>query len=445
MGRLMHRVWVVSIAISLIAACDPAPIPTGAVPTRAPASSPIVSSAPEASEPSQPSATPSASQPAAIALPAGFDAIPWADLPPSTGDEDAFTVSIGVLGKPATTTRTFSRQPDVAADGNAVILSDSRRSEIIDAVTGDTIATFDGAALELNRVPRNNLTYALFSRRFTTDVARGYLYFLSANRDGAQLRRFALDGTDETLLGVLAPDPARDPWYVDFVLTPSGDVVATACPTDVARRCRISEAHTGAAHLSRARKLPADAPRPCRLFAAGDTWLIGTNLEHCRADGGWPTFIPYMAINRSTLETKVVTAPSNIDAFATIDRRRQPLLLANLGLGFPYPNLYPPMGVVVRAGDPYFTVDPIEPRGGGALDTTENGGPEIWSIAGHGPGWTLFHGYGRSYLACALEVERSDVATCPSGPVVLETTEGTFELPPGTWGATVPPLGFPGT
>jgi hypothetical protein len=368
-------------------------------------------------------------------------------LPPGDGNEDSFTVSIGVLGKPATTTRTFTRQPDIAADGNAVVLSDGRLSEIIDAATGTTLASFDHAALELGHVPRNDLSYVLFNRQFRTDLARGYLYFLSANRDGVQLRRFALDGSNETLLGVVAPDPGRDPRYVDFVVTLSGEVIVTACPIDADGagevRCRIFEAAPGAERLSDPRFLPNDAPRPCALFAGGETWLIGTNLQFCRADGGWPAFIPYMAINRSTLRTEVITAPSGINAFGAMDGRGQPRLVANLSYGFPHPDVYPPMGVVLRVGDSHFPIDMIAPKSG-LLETPADGGPEVWSIAGRGPGWTLFHGYGRDYLSCALEIDRPDRSACPSGPVILETNQGDFELPPGTWGAVVPPLGFAG-
>lgn len=356
-------------------------------------------------------------------------------------------MSIGVLGKPATTTRTFTRQPDIAADGNAVVLSDGGISEVIDAATGTTLASFDHAALELEDVPRNDLSYVLFNRRFRTDLAHGYLYFLSSNRDGVQLRRFALDGSDETLLGVIAPDPGMSPSYVDFVLTPSGEIVATACPFEgvgvADLRCRVYEAASGARRLAKPRLLASDAPRPCLLIAAGKTWVIGTNLQFCRADGGPPAFMPYMAIDRATLATKVVTAPSGISEFGTLESKRQPKLVANLRSGFPYPDLYPPMGIVLRVGDSQVPINTIAPTSG-QLETPADGGPEVWSIVGRGPGWTLFHGYGRDYLACALEIDRRDRSTCPSGPVILETDQGSFELPPGTWGAVVPPLGFAG-
>ena len=448
MGRARRRLALISIAICVAAACDPNPVPTGPSSTRSPTTTPLVSAALQTFAPSLPSATPSASiPPSTIELPPGFNAIPWADLPPGDGNEDSFTVSIGVLGKPAITTRTFTRQPDIAADGNAVVLSDGRRSEIIDAATGETLAFFDHDALELDDVPKRDLSYVLFNGRFRTDLARGYLYFLSANRDGVQLRRFALDGSDETLLGVVAPDPGRDLRYVDFVITLSGEVIVTACPTDADGpgdvRCQIFEAAPGAERLSDPRFLPNDAPRPCALFAGGETWLIGTNLQFCRADGGWPAFIPYVAINRSTLRTEVITAPSGIIPLGALDGSGQPRLVANLSYGFPYPDVYPPMGVVLRLGDPQFPIDLQAPEGG-QLETPVEGGPEVWSIAGRGPGWTLFHGYGRDYLACALDTDRRDRSACPSGPVVLQTTEGTFELPPGTWGAVVPPLGFAG-
>jgi hypothetical protein len=435
------------VVIVLLAACDPAPVPTGARPTASQVASPHASAPLQTFATPLPSPGPSASlQSAAIELPARFDAIPWADLPPGDGNEDSFSVSIGVLGKPATTTRTFARQPDIAADGNAVVLSDGRISEIIDAATGTTVASFEHAALELEDVPKHDLSYTLFSRQFRTDVARGYLYFLGGNRDGVQLRRFALDGSSETLLGVVAPDPGREPSYVDFVVTQSGDVVATACALEgeeADSACRLYSAAPRASRLSKPRFLASDAPRPCSLIAAGDTWVIGTSLRNCRADGGPPAFLPYVAINRSTLMTKVVTAPSGLTEFGTLERRRQPRLVANLRSGFRYPAIYPPMAVVLRVGDSHYPIDTIAP-GGGQLETPGEGGPEVWSIAGRGSGWTLFHGYGRDYLACALEADRHDRSTCPSGPVILETKQGTFELPPGTWGAVVPPLGFAG-
>ncbi len=56
--------------------------------------------------------------------------------------------------------------------------------EVIDAASGRTLGTFERDALELENVPRNNLNYYYAAHRLETDVARGFAYLMSANRDG---------------------------------------------------------------------------------------------------------------------------------------------------------------------------------------------------------------------------------------------------------------------
>jgi len=444
-----RRLCVLLLGLGM-AACDPMTI-APATPTVGPTQAPTQSGPPSATaSASAPTSTPigSAPPPTSVRLPLGFDAIPWANLPAGDGNEDSFTVSIGVLGKPATTTRTFNQQPDISADGSAVLLSTGPETAIVDATTGTTIATFDHRALELDRVPKNNLSYSLFNWRFRADVAHGYLYLLSANRDGVQLRRFALDGSGETRLAVIAPDPGRQLWYADLVLTSAGQVVATACPFETEQladaRCRLYEAEPGAIGPLKPRFLPRKAARPCSLIAASEKWLIGSNDQSCRADGGPPQFVSYMALDRETLRTSTVTAPSGLLQFGVEDNTEEPRLVANVHTTtYPHPLLFPPAAVVVRLNDPLFTVEPIVPEdvGGDGSTTYER---YIWSVAGRGAGWTLFHGYSPAYVACAVEAVDDDTSRCPSGPVFLDTTEGTFELPEGTWGGVVPPLGFLG-
>jgi hypothetical protein len=242
---------------------------------------------------------------------------------------------------------------------------------------------------------------------------------------------------------VLAPDPGRDPWYVDFVLAPSGDVVATACAIEAPRvddvRCGLYEAAAGENRLTR-RRMPTRALRPCSLLAAGERWLIGSNLEHCRADGGPPAFVPYMWLDRSTMKTGSIMAPSGLQSFGTANEEDGPELIANIRPGPPYPSVYPPASVILRVNDPQFTLDQLAPEVGDPARYHRY----IWSIGGRGPGWTLFHGYSPDDLACAIKSEPDEPSACTSGPAVLETDSGTFELPAGTWGEVVPPLGFAG-
>jgi len=211
--------WALGLVIAF-ASCQSGPTETPQS-TATRASPPVTPSAPVSAIPSTP--------PTTVDLPAGLDAIAWAHMPIDP-DANEVTVAIGVLGKLRTTTRSYARQPSIWANGSAVIIDSGDGTEIVDAATGRIVATYDMAALELAGVPEIDLDYYVFGRRFLVDFDRGYLYFMSANPDGVHLRRFALDGSDETLLAVLAPDPGRQLWTSDFSITPAGDVVATACP-----------------------------------------------------------------------------------------------------------------------------------------------------------------------------------------------------------------------
>ena len=178
-----------------------------------------------------------------------------------------------------------------------------------------------------------------------------------------------------------------------------------------------------------------------RCFATSPRWLIASSYQHCRADGGFPLIVPFMALNLSTLKTTVIQAPSDIEAFGVIEDEDEdlPWLAANQHSSFPYPSPYEAIGVVLRLDDPVFSMDRYVP----VVDDPENEDPyagAVWTIAGRGPGWTLLHGFNPAYAVCRLGAPETEAAnTCPSGPVVLETTEGRFELPPGTWGEFVPP------
>lgn len=438
MDGARRRLTIAVMALA-IAACEPSPVVTQASPSPIPTPTAAATATPSAS------IVPTATAPApatSIDLPPGFDAIPWARMP-VTGDEDELVVTIGVLGKPATTTRTYTHQPFVWADGQAVLLEVDGRTEIVDAATGATIATYDTDSLELDGVPQNNLNYTLFSGRFLTDVARGFLYVMSANHDGVQLRRFNIDGTHEVLLAKFAPDPGRDPWYADFTISAVGAVVATACPLDADKvadfRCRIYQAAPGGDGRLTRRFLPARASRPCSLLAANEHWLAASSYKYCRADGGPPQISQYMSLNLTTLATTEIEAPGDIRAFGLQDDDVEPMLIANAHAAQPFPPVYPTIGVTLRLADPYYSMDRYVP----VVDDPEH--PDeypgyVWAIAGHGPGWTLLNGFGPDYATCrAKSLPENPLPECPSGPVVLETTSGRFVLPPNTWGEYVPP------
>lgn len=440
-----NRRWAAFLVVFLLAACQPDPSVT---PAATPSTSTAVATMRPSVATSAPTRTPGPS-PSPPVLPAGFDKIPWATMP-SDAMTETFVVSIGVLGRGAVTTRTFDRQPTVWADGPAILIDLDGATEIVNAASGESIARYDRTALDLEGVPPDNLNYYLFGNRFATDVAHGFLYLLSGNHDGVQLRRFALDGSHETLLAKVAPDPGRDTWYADLVLTDSGTAVTTACPIDRAKvadfRCRLYLAAPGANAPLKPRFLPSGATRPCSLIASSDVWLVANSNPHCRADGGPPLIAPYMALNLKTLKTSEVQASSGLWAFG-VDQDPDdgtPRLIANLATTYPFPAVYPAIGVVLRLSDPWFSMDRYVP-------VMENPAPAhrytgyLWAIAGRGPGWTLLHGFGPTYAACRLGAELdAPPPDCPSGPVILETTAGPFELPSGTWGEIVPPLASPG-
>jgi hypothetical protein len=438
-----RRRLIIAVLVLAVGACEPSPRLTQAPTSLTPTPTATATATPSATV----APTETAPSPTSIDLPSGFDAIPWARMP-VTGDEDELVVTIGVLGKPATTTRTYAHQPFVWADGRAVLLDVDGRTEIVDAATGATIATYDMNSMELDGVPPNNLNYTLFSGRFLTDVARGFLYLMSANRDGVQLRRFNIDGTHEVLMAKVAPDPGRDPWYADFTISAAGAVVATACPLDPDKvadfRCRIYQAAPGGDGRLTRRFLPARASRPCSLFAANEHWLAANSQEHCRADGGPPQIAAYMSLNLTTLETTEIHAPGDIWTFGLRDDDIEPMLIANTYPAVPYPQVYPALGVTLRLADPHYSVDWYVPEVEGESEPDEYPG-FVWAIGGHGPGWTLLHGFSPEYATCRIQsLPENALAECPSGPVILETTAGRFVLPPNTWGEYVPPQHLPG-
>lgn len=441
-----RRLLVGSIVLA-VAACQPTPQVTHAPP--GPTSSPTASATPASS--TGPSSTPATSAPpTSVDLPPGFDAIPWAHLSPLTGDEGSFTLSIGVIGKQATITRTVSREPSVWASGGAVVVDSGVQVDIVNPATGSTIATFDREALRLSLdgVDPEEYSYRFAPQRFIVDVAHGYLYDLGANPDGIQLRRFDLDGSHEALLGVLAPDPARDPWdSVDVVVSEEGAIVATSCPAPASNvadhRCRLYQAAPGAKGPIKPRYLPRTSPRPCSLFAASADYLIATQYVGCRADGGPPLVLPYMALNLSTLKSLELDAASDIRVFGMLDAKDGPGLVANLESSYPFPSPYPAVGVVMRFDNSAWALEPWIEIDDDSEASADPYAGYVWAIRGRGPAWTLMHGYGPEYAVCALTTRNEPPSACPSGPEMLSTPSGRFELPAGTWGEIVPPLEFP--
>jgi hypothetical protein len=427
---------VISPVVSPAIRAEPsATIRPSLVPSASSFAAPTISASPNPS-----TSTP----PAAVDLPAGFDAIAWADVPDATGDEDEFTVSIGVLGKAATTTRTFKRQPFVSASGSAVIISTSR-TEIVDATTGTTIGRFAFDDLALPGVPDGDLNYQYLTR-FRIDAAHGAMYLMSGNRDGLQIRLFDLDGKHARKLATIAPDPGTDWWDSDFVLTPAGTIVATACPSERSsvadHRCRLYELDPSASRAPKPRMLPRTFPRPCSLIASDGAHLIGSQLTSCRADGGAPQISPYFDLDLRALTVRVGYSATDLRGFGVASDHGGSYLVANLGSSYPIQSPYPAAGVRLTIDGDYTSVDPLEP----SFNPSTGSGPffgYVWAIKGWGKDWTLWHGFGPDYAVCAADPVNLQAGACPSGPVLLETPTHTFTLPSGTWGRSAPPLAYP--
>ena len=441
------------LAIALIAvlalACD-----SKAVSTVAPPNEPSAA-APSGTPRIHPTATPIVTvapslAPTSIDLPSGFDAIAWAHMPFSA-DANTFVVSYGVLGKPATGSKTYSAQPSVAASSHAVIIEpiDEPLTEIIDARTGATIAMFerDALRLSLDGIDSNDERYS-YVQKLLADVDHGFLYDMSANRSGLQLRRFDLHGEHPTLLATLAPDPGKDFWVeVDFVVADDGTVVATSCPPDGSKvsdhRCRLYVVPVGAAGPIKPRLLPANGPRPCFLVAADAQFAIGGPDPGCRADGGADQFISYMALDLATLRSVVTLAPSDLAGggieYLGNDVGPLPALVANLYPRLTYGSPYPAIAVRLGFGDSRFTIQRYVEVGEDPDGATAAYPDYVWAIRGRGLGWTLLHGYGPEFARCAAGASFESPPSCESGPEVLVTESGTFELPPNTWGEFVAP------
>jgi hypothetical protein len=438
---------VASLVVVLLAGCDSKVAPSGSPQTQPSVPAPSATARPVHTPASIPTITPTL-PPTSLDLPAPFDAIAWAHMPFSA-DANEYIVTFGVLGKQATGSRTYSQEPYPATSGSAVLIQSDASTEIIDARTGATIGTFeqDALRLPLDGIDPNDLTY-LQAQKFVADVGHGFLYDMSANRSGVQLRRFDLDGKHPTVLVTLAPDPGKDFWdHVDFVVADDGTIVATACPEDRSKvsdhRCRLYVIPTGAAGPAKPRYLPSSSARPCFLLVADAQFLMGSPYVGCHADGGYPELIPYMKLDLTTLRSVVKDAPSDLTAYGMEyegnDVGPLPDLVANLSPRPAYASPYEAIGVLLRFEDYFTTLDRYVPLQAANENEPDPYAGYVWAIEGRGDGWTLLRGFGPEYVLCRVDQRSEFPAPCSSGPEILETSAGSFELPKDTWGRFVEP------
>jgi hypothetical protein len=369
--------------------------------------------------------------PTSVELPAGYDRIPWAHVDPI-----ANLVTFGVVGKQATGSRPFDpNQRNVRAVGSVLFIEGQDGVEILDPATGATVARFDPSAMVFP-VADDDLLRAYAPHDVAYDIGRGYIYRLDANAEGLQLRRFHLDGSHPTTLARVAPDPHEEFWEGGMAIDPSGTVDVVICPPtdtrDPDHRCRLYQAKPGAAATGAPRYLPLSAPRFCFAIAASDHYLFGSSYAGCRADGGYPSEIPYVALDLRTFKSVVLNAASNFEVLvAAEDTDLGPQLIGNVRpTGWLGPVAYPRVAEDLSLTE--FNIVPMS-----QLMTDQRQG-WAWSLLGAGRDWQVRQSYGPDFGACYLA---DPSGTCPVGPVVMVApgVDG-ITLPPGTYGEIMPGL-----
>src|SRR5262249_47534100 len=146
-------------------------------------------------------------------------------------------------GHPPTTSRITTNIDSIRAVASAVLVEHDQEVEIVDAASGQTIATFRPADLRPQNADGSARAFATdFGYRI--DIEHGFLYQLGADAHGQRLWRYRLDGTGKTVMATLAPDPDVDWWTaVDYTLTEDGEVIAVSCPSEKStasdHRCRL--------------------------------------------------------------------------------------------------------------------------------------------------------------------------------------------------------------
>jgi hypothetical protein len=449
----VHRLGAAGVAFLIVAAgCSPTPSASpgaSSIPTT-PSTSPSSSVRPGASPVETPASPgePSAVPPVGIDLPAPYSNIPWAHFDRETG-----VLSIGVVGKPAVTTRTTDSADSVLAVGTAVLVPNGDETEIVDAATGATVARFKPDALRPPASAQPDGQRSLrdyFNSRyvFQADVAHGALYQLGATAKGIGLWRFDLDGSGKTLMATLGPDPETDDWeHVEYTLTPAGTMIAVACPERDSKvsdhRCRLWRIPAGATPPIAPKMLPIGTPAPCGIRGASERYIVWSVWEGCGADGGWASTLTFAAVDLRTGKVRTELGPSEYKGFA-VEGDDFPYLLGNV---FPEPfgpRVFPAVAAIFQfednsIGQPLSELISKDP------ESTPYPADQIWALLGSGQGWRMLQPFGHDFGVCRL-TQAND--RCPVGAAWLNAPLGGLdswvELPVGTYGEILSPHAYIG-
>jgi hypothetical protein len=379
-----------------------------------------------------------------IHLPAPYDRIPWAHF-----DRESGVLSIGVVGKPAVTTRTTTSADSVLAVGTAVLVPNDDETEIVDAATGATIARFNPDALRAPAAPQGSLRDD-FNRRqfFHADIEHGYLYQLGATEKGIRLWRFGLDGSGRTVLATLGPDPAKDYWeHVEYALTAAGTVLAVACPnrdSNVAdHHCRLWRIPAGATPPIAPTTLPIGTPPPCGIRGASERFIVWSAWEGCAADGGWASTLTFVALDLQTGKVRTELGPSDFKGFS-LRGDDFPTLIGNVYPGPLGPQVFPAIATLFQFEDNSIG-QPISELISEDPGSTPYPADQVWAVLGSGHGWTILQPFGRDFGVCRLTEANGP---CPVRAAWLNAPLGDLgswvELPVGTYGEILPPFAYIG-
>jgi hypothetical protein len=415
-----------AIAVLVIASgCSPSPSPV-ATPHLTSPSLPSPGSTPTASpDASDVGASPST---ATADLPVELALVAWA-----TYDATTHRLVGGLLGHPATFERTFPVDPEIELVGNLIQLRDQGLT-FIDAGTGQAVARFAEASIR-QPLP-DGLAYT--PERTIVDPVHRLVYLLDSGPKGILLRRFGLDGSEETQLARLGPDPAKDFWAggVAIELDSRLRLVAISCqPRSRANpTCRLLRFSPGSPVASLDRTFAAPRPSVCFPDAVTDTTLLVSATDYCLADGGPPPdlawdLIPIAGGRITTIPWSAALGQGG--SVGSVELDGAPALVSQ-----------------AEVADP--AVDAFWPYHRGMLTSFEEGGgaqqlvPEerlgwVWdALAVIAPNWVLVQAVGPDYAKCRVDAGFTyDMPTpCPLGPTAVynPATRRLIELPPGTYG-----------
>jgi hypothetical protein len=317
--------------------------------------------------------------------------------------------------------------------GRLLVLGDDDLT-FVDAGTGATVGSF--GISKVRQSPRPDFPY--WPQDLVVDDVNGYVYLLDGGTRGTLLRRFRLNGSEETLLARLGPDPAKEFWAggIGIKLDELKRLVALSCHprTTSDATCRLRRFEPGASTPTLDRAFPAPRPAVCFLDAVSGSALLIAATDHCLADGIVP-------------DAATMVMPMGPGRMHTIPWEN----LTSRGGEIGIVQAHAAFGIVVQQqiADP--EVDAYWPYHRAVLETfgrehvvaplvPEDRAGWVWdALAVVTPDWVLVQSLGPQYARCRAESNFSfDGPLCPLGPAALfnPTTRQTIELPSGTYGTT---------